>query len=173
MLRRLSTATLALCLSAAVASTAQAQNATCGAAGASPSCSPVTLTTVSGTMVRIIYLEIAPAAIALTMPTGATFAVNDTATVANVASHAVTVRSNYAWALNVLAAWNNAKAVGDFFFTIDGGTNYSAMTGASQAVTTGGTGTSPVTIGYATLWRLATDAPGVYTQTLTFTLSAP
>ena len=178
MLRRIFTTALTLCLTAAVATTAQAQ-ATCGATGgAGASCSP-TGTFVTGTMQRIIFLSVTNPSFGLTMPTDVNFAGAGTATMTDLGAQAATVRANAAWTLTAQgAAWtgtgNTSKATGDMSWTTNGGGAYTPMT-TSAATIASGTATAGATtnIGYRTLWSLATDGPGTYSQALTFTLTAP
>ena len=178
MLRRLTTTALALCLTVAAASTAQAQ-ATCGNTGAAGvNCSP-TGTFVTGTMQRIIFLSVTSPSFGLTMPTDVNFAGGGTTNMTDLGAQTATVRANAAWTLTAQgAAWtgtgNPSKATGDLSWTINGGGTFTPMT-TSAATIGSGTATAGVAIvlGYRTLWALATDAPGTYSQALTFTLTAP
>lgn len=177
MLRRLSNTVLALCLTAAAASMAQAQ-ATCGATGAAGvSCSP-TGTFVTGTMQRIVFLSVTNPSFGLTMPTDVNFTVAGTTNMTNLAAQTATVRSNAAWTLTAQgAAWtgtgNNGKATGDLSWTTDAVT-FTPMTLAAATIGSGAaTAGTPIVLGYRTLWTLASDTPGTYSQALTFTMTAP
>ncbi|HVT39053.1 MAG TPA: hypothetical protein VHE78_08405 [Gemmatimonadaceae bacterium] len=177
MFGRFSMSSLTAVVMAAATATVQAQ-ATCGATGAAPSCSPAGVQ-VTTTVQRIVFLSITPASFTLTAPTNADFVASGTTTKVDLGAHVATVRANAAWTLTIQgAAWtgtgNNAKAVADLEYTKNGGTSYTTTTTSAVSLTTGAaSGGTTVTVGYRTTWTLATDSPGTYTMPLTYTLSSP
>lgn len=177
MLRRLTHTVLAAGLTTLLATAAQAQ-ATCGASGATPSCTP-TGTQVTGTLQRIVFLSVTNPSFGLTMPTDVDFLAAGSVAKADLGAQVVTVRANATWTLTLQgAAWtgtgNNGKSVGDLEWTKNGGTNWTTMTTSAATLATGApTAGSGTTVGYRTTWTLTTDTPGTYTMGLTFTLSSP
>jgi hypothetical protein len=159
------------------AATAQAQTS-CGATNAvTATCSPAGAQ-VTTTVQKIVRLTVNPASAALTAPTDVTFAASGVGTVVDAGLHVLTVRANVNWAVTITgSAWtgsgNNAKAIGDLEWTINGGTSYTTTTNAAVSLTTGAATASAVTtVGYRTTWNLVSDGPGTYTMGLTFTISS-
>ena len=177
MSRRLAIIVSTVLVTAAAVPSAHAQ-ATCGATGAAPSCSPAG-TQITTTVQRIVFLSITNPSVSLTAPTNTDFAAGGTTTKTDLGAQVITVRANSAWTLNVQgAAWtgtgNNAKAVGDLEYTKNAGTSWTTMTTSAVALTTGtATAGANTTVGYRTTWALVSDTPGTYTMALTFTLSSP
>lgn len=178
MLRRLSISSMAaFVMVAGLAASAQAQ-VSCGSTNAvTASCSPAG-TQVTTTVQKIVRLTVNPASATLTAPVDADFASGGTASVVDPGLHVLTVRANVNWAVTITgSAWsgtgNNAKAIGDLEWTINGGTSYTATTNAAVALTSGSPTASDVTtVGYRTAWNLVSDGPGTYTMGLTFTISS-
>ena len=177
MLSRLSISTAAAFVMTSLAATAQAQTSCGNTSATTATCSPAGAQ-VTTTVLKIVRLTVTPASAALTAPTDANFTAGGTADVDDAALHSLLVRANVPWAITVTgSAWtgtgNNAKAIGDLKWTIDGGTTYTSMTNAAVSLTTGSASAgATTTVGYRTHWILTSDGPGTYTMALTFTIAS-
>jgi hypothetical protein len=179
MLCRLLPSAAALAFVAAATPGLAHAQATCGNAAASnASCTPAGVN-VTTTVLNIVRLSITPASAALTAPTDVDFAGAGTADVDDLGLHSITVRANATWNLSVTgSAWtgtgNNAKAISDLGWSTTGGAPFAAMSGSpTQIATAGATAGTVVDVSYRTAWTLATDTPGTYTMSLTYTVTAP
>jgi hypothetical protein len=142
--------------------------------------------TASVTIPTLVSLSMGSATTALTTPTAAQV---EAGTPIDNPGPTFTVKANRAWTLNINSAraafWDfnavagTAKPISDLGWSLTSGSGYAAITSglspvSSGAATNGGT---PLPVyfrtNYSTDFTAASNAPGIYSLPIVFTLSAP
>ncbi|MGB7212993.1 MAG: hypothetical protein WBC97_10240 [Gemmatimonadales bacterium] len=147
-----------------------------GTCTASVAVSPVTIGT-------ILQLTVSTAAVTLTPPLISDFGADSTATITNPSVVTVSAGGNVGFHLTLAATtstWSSAappipKAASDLSWATAVGGLYTPMSTTAATILSSAGPSNPITktLSYKTTWHFIADPPGVYSLTLTYTLTSP
>jgi hypothetical protein len=182
VIRALAVSALALALSP-LSRAAAAQTLTCNVAGPSGKCTPTVSLPAPATMVNpaLLQLTVSPTSSSYT---AAATDMNVTTGLATPSVVTLTVEANRSWTVQAngnSAFWSasaggwTSKPVSDLVWSLTPTGTRTAMSTTAQTVTTGspGLGSPGVSVYMRPIAHWATDKPGTYSMTVTFTLTTP
>jgi hypothetical protein len=182
---RFAVASLAIWAALALSTAAVAAQTvlTCSVSGQSGKCSPTVTLDQPATMVNpaLLQLTVSPTASAYT---AATTDMDQATGLATFTPISLTVQANRAWTIQVngnAAFWTASagswasKPVGDLIWSLTPAGPTTAMSTTATTLTTGsaGPGSPSVAVYMRPIAHWATDKPGSYSMTVTFTMTTP